>query len=241
MNEAVQALVPDENLYPAVFRMLGNAPPGRILDVPSGYGAFAQCLLERGFDDIHCVDLDCDGFKLRDRTAFVCQDIAQPLPFPDGHFDYIFSLEGLEHFATPWTFVNELCRVLKPGGRLFISTPNTFSVDARLKYLMSGYYPRFRDLMTNPAGLTASALHAHVSPIYFWQLHFFLMRGGVRVHDIGTNTLVKRPQWTKRVFENFVAKLIRSNIRRRGLPNPGITSEAVLFGDCVIVEGRKAS
>lgn len=241
MSETIQALVPDENLYPAVFRMLGDAQPGRVLDAPSGYGAFAQQLLERGFTDIHCVDLDCDGFKLRDRTDFVCQDVAEPLPFPDSHFDYVFSLEGLEHFATPWPFVAELCRVLKPGGRLFISTPNTFSVDARLKYLMSGYFPRFTDLMKNPSGLIGSGLHAHVSPIYFWQLNYFLVRGGVRIHAIDTNTLVKRPQRLKRLFEDWVASLIRSNIRRRGFPDPGVTSDAVLFGDCIIVEGRKGS
>jgi hypothetical protein len=66
------------------------------------------------------------------------------------------------------------------------------------------------------------------------------MCGGVHIHDIGTNTLVKRAQWFKRVFENWVAGLIRKNIRRRGFPDPGITSEAVLFGDCIIVEGRKS-
>jgi hypothetical protein len=35
------------------------------------------------------------------------------------------------------------------------------------------------------------------------------------------------------------AELIRSNIRRRGFPDPGITSDAVLFGDCLILEGVK--
>jgi len=39
---------------------------------------------------------------------------------------------------------------VEAGGKLYISTPNTFSVDARLKYLVSGYFPRFRPLMQEP-------------------------------------------------------------------------------------------
>jgi len=36
------------------------------------------------------------------------------------------------------------------------------------------------------------------------------------------------------------ANLIRNNIRKRGFPDPGVTSEEMLFGDCVIIEGSKA-
>src|SRR6185295_18305937 len=135
------------DLYPAVLRLMretGVTVSGRVLDVPAGQGAFAAELLKLGFADIDCLDINERAFVLGDpRVRFTRHDVAEPLPFPDAHFDQVFSVEGIEHFDSPWTFVSELCRVLKPGGRLFVSTPNTFSVDARLKYLMSGYFPRF--------------------------------------------------------------------------------------------------
>jgi ubiquinone/menaquinone biosynthesis C-methylase UbiE len=124
-------------------------------------------------------------------VEFQVHDVAQPLPYPDESFDYVFSLQGLEHFEGPWIFVKEACRVLKPGGRLFVSTPNTFSVDARLKYLLSGYSPRFRPLMQDPARVMGQGPdQVHISPIYYWQLHYFLQLSGVQMGRISTNTMV---------------------------------------------------
>jgi len=244
-GDSLSALATHDH-YPAVLKLFVDegrpAPRGKILDVPAGQGAFAQELLKLGYDDIDCLDINAEAFRLNDaRVRFRAHDVIHPLPFPDAHFDYVFSIEGIEHFENPWTFTRELCRVLKPGGRLFLSTPNTFSVDARIKYLMSGYFPRFRPLMLTPDKVMSQPVDdAHVSPIYFWQLNFFLLQGGVAIERVSTNAEVRKPQWIKRVMENALANMIRSNIRRRKFPDHGVTSDAVLFGDCIIVEGRKA-
>jgi SAM-dependent methyltransferase len=240
--KTIRALATDDH-YPAVLELFRDAPGGRILDVPAGHGAFAQELLKLGYDNIDCLDIAADSFVLEHPgVRFHQHDVINALPFADATFDYVFTIEGIEHFENPWTFVKELCRVLKPGGRLFISTPNTFSVDARLKYLVSGYFPRFRPLMLEPDKVMSQPVDdAHISPIYFWQLNFFLMQGGVSIRHIGANALVYKPQWAKRVFENWIASIIRRNIRKRNFPDPGIISDAVLFGDCLIIEGIKAS
>ena len=241
MSEPTKALATADH-YPAVLRLLDGAAPGRILDVPAGQGAFAEELLKAGYRDIDCLDINAEAFRLNDpRVRFQRHDVIDPLPFPDAHFDYVFSIEGIEHFENPWTFVKDLCRVLKPGGRLFISTPNTFSVDARLKYLISGYFPRFRPLMQEPEKVLTHPLDdAHISPIYFWQLNYFLLQGGVSIQQVATNAFVYKPQWVKRVFERWIANRIRHNIRKRGFPDPGVTSEEMLFGDCIFIEGKKA-
>jgi len=46
------------------------------------------------------------------------------LPFDDETFDVVFSTEAIEHTAQPLAASSELYRVLKPGGRLVLSTPN---------------------------------------------------------------------------------------------------------------------
>jgi SAM-dependent methyltransferase len=242
MKQAViPALVPDENQYPAVLNLFGGSPKGRIIDVPAGHGAFAQELLKLGYDDIHCLDLHSEQFMLKDsRVRFIEHNVLNGLPYEDDFFDYAFSIEGLEHFDSPFTFVSELCRVVKPGGRLYLTTPNNMSVDARLKFLVSGYFPRFLGLMKEPHKvLAATEIHAHISPIYFWQLNYFLMRGGVRVRRVSTNTLIYKKQPHKRVIERMLAKLIQRNVKRRGFNDEGVTSEAMLFGDCIIIEAEK--
>jgi SAM-dependent methyltransferase len=237
----IRALATDDH-YPAVLNMFRGSPQGRILDVPAGHGAFAQELLKCGYGNIDCLDIDADSFVLQHpEVRFRQHDVIEPLPFPDATFDYVFSIEGIEHFENPWTFAKQLCRVLKPGGRLFISTPNTFSVDARVKYLLGGYFPRFRPLMLAPDMVMHQPVDdAHISPIYFWQLNYFLLQGGVSIHRVSTNAEVRRPQWIKRALESALAGVIRRNIRKRKFPDGGVTSDAVLFGDCLIIECVKS-
>src|SRR5436190_14960421 len=45
------------------------------------------------------------------------------IPFPDGEFDYVFSTEVMEHVPEPKDFLNEIYRVLKPGGVLIMTVP----------------------------------------------------------------------------------------------------------------------
>lgn len=241
-DQKIRALATDDH-YPAVLKLFDGAPRGRILDVPAGHGAFAQELLKLGYSDIHCLDINADAFVLKDeRVRFQRHDVKDPLPYPDGYFDHVFSIEGIEHFHNPWVFTSELCRVLKPGGSMYISTPNTFSVDARIKYLVSGYFPRFKPLMQHPDQVMDHPVDdAHISPIYFWQLNYFLMLGGVNIERVATNAFFYKPQWIKRVMENWLAGIIRYNIRKRGFPDHGVTSEEVLFGDCIVIEGKKAA
>lgn len=58
------------------------------------------------------------------------------LDFPDNMFDFIFAGEIIEHIYDTDFFVNEIKRVLKPGGILIITTPNMVSFGRRLCYFL---------------------------------------------------------------------------------------------------------
>jgi len=45
---------------------------------------------------------------------------AHALPFADGSFDFVFSLAVFEHLHSPWIAVQEISRVLRPGGPLYV-------------------------------------------------------------------------------------------------------------------------
>lgn len=63
------------------------------------------------------------------------EDVAKPLPYDDNHFDYIYARLVL-HYLPKDTLVstlNELYRILKPGGRFFVVVRSTKCPDATRK------------------------------------------------------------------------------------------------------------
>lgn len=52
----------------------------------------------------------------------------EALPFPADHFDAILCTHVIEHLRHPWRLGAEFHRVLKPGGRLYLETPNWTSI-----------------------------------------------------------------------------------------------------------------
>ncbi len=62
------------------------------------------------------------------------------LPFKDTTFDLVIATEVIEHVLYPGRMLDEVRRVLRPGGRLLISTPNVASLEHRLALLLFGYF-----------------------------------------------------------------------------------------------------
>lgn len=68
---------------------------------------------------------DLSGELFR-RLEFVTGDAAA-LPFPDASFDVVVSFSTIDHIPSPearWRSIDELCRVVKPGGHLVLTLPN---------------------------------------------------------------------------------------------------------------------
>ena len=50
------------------------------------------------------------------------------LPFEPATFDILIAAEVLEHLVDPWAVTKRLTRLVKPGGRIYIGTPNVAHV-----------------------------------------------------------------------------------------------------------------
>src|SRR5215472_3336162 len=59
--------------------------------------------------------------------ARLVQGDAQRLPFADSSFDIVVSCETIEHVPLVQAAISEMYRITRPGGKLFLTTPNYFN------------------------------------------------------------------------------------------------------------------
>lgn len=104
-------------------------PSDEILDVACGTG-FGTAILARATSGmVHGCDIADDAVAEARRTCadprirFMRAD-GTSLPYADAHFDFVVSLETIEHVHDDRSFLRELARVLKPAGTIVLSTPN---------------------------------------------------------------------------------------------------------------------
>jgi len=107
--------------------MVPSDTPLRILDVGCGTGLNAALLAERGHD-VYGIDLSpvaIEKFRAKGLQGSVINVEAGPLPLAAGSFDLVYASEVIEHCVDTTGFLRNLGTVLKPGGTLLLSTPNS--------------------------------------------------------------------------------------------------------------------
>lgn len=97
----------------------------RVLDVGCGKGRFARVLKERNAHSQVCAfDLSEAMLRFVPQNIHAISGTMTHLPFAPGAFDAVYATESLEHAVHIDQAVGEMCRVLKPGGKLVIIDKN---------------------------------------------------------------------------------------------------------------------
>ena len=121
------------------YRRLGLRPGDRVLDIGCGEGRHSYEAFRLGASLVVALDMDGDALASTDRMLrmmraegqadgrfAVLRGDANRLPFPDASFDRVICAETLEHIPTDGVAIEELQRVLRPGGRLGVTVPRRF-------------------------------------------------------------------------------------------------------------------
>ncbi|MBX3019763.1 MAG: class I SAM-dependent methyltransferase [Bdellovibrionaceae bacterium] len=105
-----------------------------VIDMPAGNGVTSARLLELGAD-VRALDLFPEFFKV---PGVICEkvDLGDRLPLADSSVDWIIFQEGIEHLQDQLKILRDCVRVLKPGGRMILTTPNTSNLRSKLAHFL---------------------------------------------------------------------------------------------------------
>ena len=113
-------------------RNLRAVPGGRLLDVVCGTGEWLSAMRERGWEAFG-VDFDEQATRVARQGGVDARcGTLEGQDFPAGFFDAITLSHVIEHVPDPGATLRECGRLLKPGGRLVIYTPNGSSLSHRI-------------------------------------------------------------------------------------------------------------
>jgi 2-polyprenyl-3-methyl-5-hydroxy-6-metoxy-1,4-benzoquinol methylase len=130
-----------KKVHALISRYVPEKKGKSLLDIGCSDGSFAAILKKRFHFDVYGVDIAkraIDRAKLNGIKAQVA-DLAKRFPYKNNTFDVIIMCEVIEHIFDTDFLLQEIHRVLKNGGFLFITTPNVASFTSRIKLIFGGY------------------------------------------------------------------------------------------------------
>ena len=169
-DDELWELVPDDPGPPAEHVaefVKALAPADRALDLGVGDGRVASLI-----DAAQLVGADVSQVALdRARTRLPGADLVliepdEPLPFGDNEFDLVTCIETLEHVRDVQLALSEIRRVLRPGGRLALTTP----ASARWRVLFRGvehpFSPHIRSFTRRSLRTTLETMGFHIFELH---------------------------------------------------------------------------
>ena len=178
----------------------GSVAGARLLNVGCGTGGFNE-LAQRAGADTWGVDASSEAVTiaaLRAPRRILCA-AAEELPFPAASFDVVYCYSTLEHVADASRAVREMARVLRPGGALYLHTPNRWACfEGHYKLFWLPGLPRllataYLALRGRPTGFIRT-----LRPLTLAECRAFVEEAGARVTRVlgdGTNRPVAGPLW----------------------------------------------
>lgn len=176
-----------------VIQMLSREKKGLILDVPAGTGALSIRLREMGFV-VSCCDINPSIFSAQG-IEMKRGDLNQTLPYLSGSYDYITCIEGLEHLENPFNAIREFNRILRLGGKLFLSLPNYLNIERRLRFLITGLFSKVPSPRRFGRDRFDNLWMLHLMPLTYPVLKLVLEHWGFQILTVAKDKEKERMRW----------------------------------------------
>lgn len=179
------------------FRRRSEPAGLKVLDLGAGQGALTQRLVDMGYEVSAC-DLFPVYYKY-DKVKCDRVDVTETFPYPNDTFDLVIAIEITEHILDHENFFREINRILKPEGRLYISTPNILSMKSRMRFLYLGFPYGFKPLeLENHDGLQ------HVASLSLDQYNYLAVKYRFHPAEYDVDRIQSTSIWLYRLFIPFI-------------------------------------
>ena len=125
---------------------------GRLLDIGCGCGDLYSIVKDR-YDEVHGIDIIPEVVDICIKKGIKARRVdlnVENLPYEENTFDSVACFDLIEHILSPMTLLNEVRRVLKPGGEIVILTPNIRRIWTILRLIFKGKSPKTSDEVLEP-------------------------------------------------------------------------------------------
>jgi SAM-dependent methyltransferase len=242
--------MPGREIIAGVLDVISDIKPDGLsaLDVSCRHGEVLRELARRGFS-VRGTNFERGLAQVMEVPVDEGVDLTRGLPYPDKSFDLVFLTEVIEHLETHRSAIAELARVLRPGGRLVLTTPNIMRLDSRLGFLLSGLHKAKRRQM--PLDTPIETAHRyHNYPVAFSLLYYLMRIHGLELERLGHSKIKPVGYVLYALFYPMVAANTGFRLLWRERRSPSrelnrslmrwMLSRQVLMEDNLIVRARKA-
>jgi SAM-dependent methyltransferase len=225
-------------IHEVLLKWFAEAPRGRLLDAPAGYGHLSLHLKDMGYDVV-CGEIQPEIFKAAGMTC-VYADLNRRIDAPDATFDYVCCVEGLEHMTDPYRAVEELARVLKPGGCGVFTLPNYSHIEARARFFFRGYLAKPKTI-DDFARAQGRLFDLHNSPLTITLLDLMFAINGLTIERILRDKVKTRQYvlWPLVLMLKSVALFSSPESRRKHRSDLTLRDEVLWGGNTLIFITRK--
>ena len=223
-----------------VVEMMEKEGLGKVLDVPCGTGILADRLRKIGFE-VSCCDINPSYFSVTGLKLDV-GDLNRSLPYGDHSFDYLICLDGIEHTENPFNAIREFHRMLKKGGKLFISLPNYLNIERRLRFLLTGTFSKIPTHEAVREIWKGDLSMSHLSPLGYPLLKFVMEHYGFRILRLEKDREKPKMRWLFplvwgiRFGGRFLSKKKKEYYRLEET----LSDEILMGGNTLIIVGERA-
>ena len=216
-------------LFYKLISNLNLSPKSKILDAGCGSGGNIDMLKDLTFKKIFCLDISPDSIKylFKFNTKNLVGKI-EKLPFKSNSFDLVLATDVLEHIDHDSDALDELYRVLCPGGKIIITVPAFMSLWGP-QDIESHHKRRYK---INTLKRVANKCGLSITKCFYFNFILFFHIWLVRKLLILFNLPIKNENLINTNLMNKILFLIfRYDVRFAGFINPPFGVSILLVGE----------